>query len=235
KDDEVVVEATGNAMAVVRMLSPYVARVIVANPLQVKAIAHAHVKTDKIDAGVLASLRAADFLPEVWLPDPDTERLRRLVARRNQIVRHRTRIKNEVHAILHAHLIPPCPHADLFGRLGRIWLPQQVMPDDECAAIERHLRELDRLSEDLGVLDTQIAQAGSADPAVTRLLTITGVNLIVVFRRGKFTPVEGGSASNFDPLCDESHRLPAWGTRVGGGGVVVWGTICRIPPRPLVH
>src|SRR5438477_9853568 len=81
--------------------------------------------------------------------------------------------------ILHAHLIPPCPHADLFGRLGRVWLAQLVMPDDECAAIERHLRELDRLSANLGVLDTQIAQAGSDDPAVKRLLTITGVNLIV--------------------------------------------------------
>jgi transposase len=107
KEDEIVIEATGNAMAVVRVLSPYVARVIVANALQVKAIAHAHVKTDKIDAGVLASLRAADFLPEIWLPDADTERLRRLVARRNQVVRHRTQIKNEVHAILHAHLIHP--------------------------------------------------------------------------------------------------------------------------------
>ncbi|MET4449822.1 hypothetical protein ABIB75_008136, partial [Bradyrhizobium sp. GM2.2] len=31
-------------------------RVIIANPLQVKAIAQAHVKTDKIDAGTLASL-----------------------------------------------------------------------------------------------------------------------------------------------------------------------------------
>ena len=177
--DEVVIEATGNAMAVVRVLSPYVARVIVANPLQVKAIAHAHVKTDKIDAGVLASLRAADFLPEIWLPDVDTERLRRLVARRNQVVRHRTRIKNEVHAILHAHLIPPCPHADLFGRLGRIWLSPQVMPDDERTAIERHLRELDRLGEDLGVLDREIAQAAINDPTVKRLLTVTGVNLIV--------------------------------------------------------
>jgi hypothetical protein len=49
KTDEVVLEATGNAMAVVRVLRPYVARVIIANPLQVKAIAHAHVKTDKID------------------------------------------------------------------------------------------------------------------------------------------------------------------------------------------
>jgi hypothetical protein len=33
KQDEIVVEATGNAMAVVRVLGPYVARVIVANPL----------------------------------------------------------------------------------------------------------------------------------------------------------------------------------------------------------
>jgi transposase len=179
KEDEVVIEATGNAMAAVRVLAPHVARVIVANPLQVKAVAHAHVKTDKIDAGVLASLRAADFLPEIWLPDADTERLRRLVARRNQVVRHRTRIKNEVHAILHAHLIPPCPHADLFGRLGRIWLARQVIPDDERAAIDRHLRELDRLSEDLESLDREIAQAAIGDPAVKRLLTITGVNLIV--------------------------------------------------------
>jgi hypothetical protein len=115
KDDEVVLEATGNAMAVVRVLSPYVARVIMANPLQVKAIAHAHIKTDKIDAGVLASLHAAGFLPGVWLPDAETERRRRLVARRNQIVRHRTRVKNETHAILAAHLVPPCPHAELFN------------------------------------------------------------------------------------------------------------------------
>lgn len=179
REDEVVVEATGNAMAVVRVLSPYVARVVVANPLQVKAIAHAQVKTDKIDAGVLASLRAAGFLPEVWVPDAGTERRRRLVARRNQVVRHRTRVKNEVHAILQAHLVPPCPHADLFGRLGRTWLGQQVLPDDERAAIERHLRELDRLGEDLEVLDRDIAQAAIDDPAVRRLLTITGVNLIV--------------------------------------------------------
>lgn len=179
KADEVVVEATGNAMAVVRVLSPYVARVIMANPLQVRAIAHARIKTDKIDAGVLAQLRAADFLPEVWLPDPTTERLRRLVARRNQVVRHRTRIKNEAHAILHAHLIPPCPHADLFGGLGRIWLGKQSLPEDEVAAIARHLRELDRLGEDLAVLDREIARATADDPSVRRLLTITGVNLTV--------------------------------------------------------
>jgi transposase len=52
KEHAIVIEAKGNAMAVARLLGPHVARVIVANPLQVKAIAHAHIKTDKIDARV---------------------------------------------------------------------------------------------------------------------------------------------------------------------------------------
>ena len=123
--DEVVIEATGNCLAVSRVLSPFVKQDLIANPLQVKAIALAHVKTDKVNAGTLASLHAAGYLPEIWTPDAATERLRWLVARRYQVVRHRTRLKNEVHAIPHAHLIPKCPHSDLFNGRGRAWLSRQ--------------------------------------------------------------------------------------------------------------
>jgi len=179
KSDEVVLEATGNCMAVSRVLSPHVKRVVIANPLQVKAIAHAHVKTAKVGAGTLASLHAAGYLPEIWTPDAATERMRRLVARRYQVVRHRTRIKNEVHSILHAHLIPKCPHADLFNKPGRDWLTRQPVPEDERAAIVRHIREPDRLGEDLSVLDRDIARDALEDEAIGRLLTITGVNLVV--------------------------------------------------------
>jgi transposase len=142
--------------------------VVIANPLQVKAIAHARVKTDKVDAGTLASLFAAGYLPEIWTPDAATERKRRLTARRYQVVRHRTRIKNEVHAILHAHLIPKCPHADLFNQRGRAWLGRQDLPEDERQAIYRHLRELDQLGEDLAVLDREIAETALDDGAVKR-------------------------------------------------------------------
>lgn len=136
-------------------------------------------KTDKVDAGALASLYAAGYLPEIWTPDSATERMRRLVARRYQVVRHRTRIKNEVHAILHTHLIPKCPHADLFNGRGRTWLIGQPIPDDERLAIERHARELDRLAEDLAILDRAIAETTMDDAGIRRLLTITGVNLAV--------------------------------------------------------
>ncbi len=80
------------------------------------------------------------YLPLIWTPDAVTERKRRLAARRYQVVRHHTRIKNEVHSILHAHLIPKCPHADLFSALGRAWLVRQPLPDDERAAVNRHVR-----------------------------------------------------------------------------------------------
>lgn len=83
-DDHVVVEATGNAAAVVDVISPHVDRVIVANPKQVRLIAHAKIKTDAIDAAVLAKLYATGFLPEVWVPDQQTLALRRQVARRTR-------------------------------------------------------------------------------------------------------------------------------------------------------
>ncbi|MGZ9083423.1 MAG: IS110 family transposase, partial [Rhodoplanes sp.] len=43
--DHVVVEATGNATAVTEIIAPHVARVAVANPLQVHLIAKAKIKT----------------------------------------------------------------------------------------------------------------------------------------------------------------------------------------------
>ena len=122
--DEVVIGATANSMAVSRVLMPFVARVIITNPLQVKAIAQVHVKTDKIDAGTLANLTCTqpDICRRFGRLTPSLNASTQLASRRYQVVRHRTRIKNEVHSILDAHLIPKCLHADLFSARGRAWL-----------------------------------------------------------------------------------------------------------------
>src|SRR6478736_9178133 len=99
-DDQVALEATGNSDAIANLLTPLVGRVVVSNPSKTRAIAEAKVKTDKVDARILAQLLAADFLPAVWLPDDRTRALRRQVARRAHLVRQRVRLKNEVHGIL---------------------------------------------------------------------------------------------------------------------------------------
>ena len=179
RDDHVVIEATGNADAVRAVLAPHVGRVVVANPRQVRLIAEARVKTDVIDATVLARLHASGFLPEVWTPDERTLALRRQVTRRSQIVRQRARLKTIVQSVLHAHLVPPCPHADLFGPKGRAWLLAQPLPPDEADAVARHLREHDRLSEDLRVVERELARDALSDADAKRLMTIPGVDMVV--------------------------------------------------------
>lgn len=178
-DDHVVVEATGNASAVLEVISPHVGRVVIANPREVHLIARAKIKTDVIDATVLAKLYASNFLPEVWVPDGSTRALRRQVARRNQIVRQRVRLKTMTQSILHAHLLPRCPHADLFGRRGRGWLVGQAFPRDERDAVERHLREYDRLGEDLRAVERELAQAALGNTDIKRLMTVPGIDMVV--------------------------------------------------------
>ena len=70
--DHVALETTTNTWAVVALLRPHVEKITVGNPLRTRAIAEARVKTDKVDAEVLAQLLRCDYLPAVWQPDEDT-------------------------------------------------------------------------------------------------------------------------------------------------------------------
>jgi transposase len=178
-DDHVVVEATGNASAVADAIAPHVGRVVIANPCEVRMIAHAKIKTDTIDATVLAKLHASNFLPEVWVADARTLALRRQVTRRNQIVRQRARLKTIVQSILHAHLVPQRPHTDLFGIKGRAWLLAQHLPEDELEALERHVREYDRIGDDLWVIERELARDALSDADVKRLMTHPGIDMLV--------------------------------------------------------
>jgi transposase len=179
RGDHVVLEATGNSYAIARILAPHVGRVVISNPLRTRAIAAAKIKTDKVDARVLAQLLAADFLPEVWMPDETTHVLRRQVARGAQLRRQRTRLKNQIHAVLHRNLIPPCPATDLFGQRGRAWLRCQTLPVDEATAVAAYLRALDVAGEELAHLDAALARAVAERPEIRRLLTVPGINIAV--------------------------------------------------------
>jgi transposase len=117
--DHVVLEATGGALAIARILEPHVGRVVMANPMAVRAIATAKAKTDRLDARTLAKLLAAGFLPAVWIGDERTRLLRRLVSRHAHLVRQRTRAKNQIHAVLQRTLKGRPPASDLFGKRGR--------------------------------------------------------------------------------------------------------------------
>lgn len=176
--DQVVVEATGNAVGIARILEPYVERVVLADAKSVRAVAKARAKTDKIDARLLARLLAAGFLGEVWTPDEQTRARRRLVSRRAQLVRQRTREKNQVHAVLMRRLVGKPPMSDVFGVRGRAWLARLELPADERLTVDGCLRHIDMLDEEIGLVEQVIAADALASPEMRRLLTIPGVNAV---------------------------------------------------------
>ena len=148
-DDQVVLEATGGAMEIARILEPHVGRVVVANAAEVRAIAHARVKSDRFDAATLARLLSTGMLEGVWVPDEEIGALRRRIARRAALVRQRTRAKNEVHAAIMRCLLGRPPHSDLFGKAGRAWLAAQALPAAERETVEGCLRQVDFLASEI--------------------------------------------------------------------------------------
>jgi transposase len=175
--DRVVMESTGNALAIARILDGHVAEVALANPMQVRAISHAKVKSDRFDARTLAELFQAGVLPTVWVEDERTRCLRRLTSRRAQLVRQRTRVKNEVTAVLVRNLAGRPPASDLFGKRGRAWLETLKLPGDERQTADACLRQVDFLTEEIAAVDRHVAAATLESSEIKRLMTIPGVDI----------------------------------------------------------
>ena len=187
-DDCLAMEVTTNTFTIARILQPSGARITISDPIKTRVIAEAKIKTDKIDARVLAELDRVDYLPKVWLPDPETEELRHFMSDRQSLVDRRTELKNRVYAIVHRLMISEeFNKSDLFGVSGRRRL-QQFIDDNNRPAFERFrvrstLDEIDQLNQQLEELESIIALfiTSTADKleALDHLMSITGVSLVV--------------------------------------------------------
>jgi transposase len=143
-------------------------------------IAQARAKTDRLDARALARLLSAGELEAVWMPDERTRVLRRRLARREQLVRSRSRAKNEIHAVLGRRLQRKPPCSDLFGVKGRRWLAGLELPPEERESVDAGFRHIEFLDAEIAAVERLIAgQALSCE--IRRLMTVPGVNLICAF------------------------------------------------------
>jgi len=154
-------------------------------------------------------LLAADYLPSVWIADEQTQALRRQVGRRAHLVRQRTRLKNQVQAILQRNLIPKPPVSDLFGIKGRCWLSAQPLPPDEELAVEALLRQLDFHGQELRIIDASLGRIALDRVEVKRLMTIPGVDatvaLSIVAAVGDFSPVRGPRPAGVIPRAEPTR------------------------------
>jgi transposase len=173
--DHVAFEATTNCWAVADALRPHAARVLVSNPMATKAIAQAKVKTDKVDAHVLAQLLRCDFLPEVWQPDEATRRLRELTGRRGALVSQRTMMRNRIHSVLAMRLIEA--PVRLFNDAGLDWLAGVELDAQGRMLVDCDLRQLEFLQKEIDAIDAELAKRGHQSDGVKLLMTLPGVDV----------------------------------------------------------
>jgi transposase len=177
-EDRLVMEATTNTWAVAEVLRAFVKEIVIGNPLKVRAIAEAKIKTDKVDSRVLAELLRCDYLPMVWQPDQETQRLRRLTHRRAALVSDRTRLKNRLHSILH-HTLVPLPECDLFSKKGIAWLRQVPLAEEERMARDSDLRLLELTELEIVELDQLLVREAWQDEKVRLVMSIPGIDYTV--------------------------------------------------------
>jgi transposase len=150
--DHVVIESTTNAWHIYDLLAPLVERVVVANPVKVKQIANARVKTDVRDTFILARLLAANLVPDVWVPPAHVRELRQLLSQRRQLVETHTQIVNRMHSVAHRHHLQH-ERGKRFTEKNTNW-----QKDKRLSRIEQFQLELEM--ENRAYIEKQISRIG---------------------------------------------------------------------------
>ena len=126
-----------------------------AHPLATKAISSGRVKNDAVDARTLAHLLRTNLLPEAWIAPPEVRDARRLVRMRVSLVRIRSRLKSQVHAIC-ADAGVPVGVTDLFGRAGREQLASLALRPVVASRLAANLRLIDEVGREILAADREL-------------------------------------------------------------------------------
>jgi transposase len=183
---KIAVESTANWYWLVDLLQELELDVVLSNPTQTKAIAHARIKNDKVDAQTLAQLLSADLLPTCWIPARDDRNIRELLRARLGLLVFRTRFKNIIRSVL-AKFNINLEHSNIWNGAGRDDLESVLTPNDRKTLsrltldppypeiIHQTLVHIDLLTEQIADWETKIRRLVTITPAARHLMTMPGI------------------------------------------------------------
>jgi transposase len=152
----------------------------IADAVKARGIAPLACKTDTIDCWVLAELARLGLVPEIWLPDPSIRAERERARFRLHLVKHRSSLKNRIHAILFQHGVP-CPSSDLFGAGGRRLLERLALPDPWASTVDASLALIDTLDERIDACERELRQLGADHRYIPLLVSCPGIGWVLAF------------------------------------------------------
>ena len=187
---------------------PGIERIVMANPLHVRLIAAAQVKTDKVDARKLAQLLRANLLPASHIPDRATRLRKEVLRQRTFWVRERTKIRNRIHRLVdrqHGLAMPQV--SDLFGKKGLAALKKAALPAPQDLLLRQQMEMLALLDRQIRELERRIEADARHDEAVGYLTTIPGIGPIL--SNVIATEIDGiGRFGQSEQLCAYAGLIP---------------------------
>jgi transposase len=183
------VEATANWYWLIDLLNANGIQTSLANPLKVRVIAESRIKTDKIDARVLANLLRMNYLPVSYIADKQTRDHREYLRNRIFMVRIQTAIKNRVHKFLDKQNIQHT-HSDLFAPKGINFLRQLELPQKTQESLDSLLGLQQTINKELLEIKKSITLSTQQNHLAKLLMSIPGVGqlsaLMILHEIGDF-------------------------------------------------
>lgn len=156
------------------LFAPLADQVQVAHPGRLKWIFRSKQKNDRRDAEKLAKLLYLGEVPAVHVPSAAVRAWREMITFRRRLVEKRTRVKNNVRALLRTlGLKPPC---GLWSGKGLAWLKGLEFAQP-FHAVKRDLLldELTTLTGQIARVEQELDRIGQAHPAVVQLQSAPGI------------------------------------------------------------
>jgi transposase len=166
-------EATGPVRWFERLLSELGHELWVGDAAKIRASDLRKQKTDERDALLILELLLANRFPRIWVPSPAERDLRQLLWHRHKLVRLRTMLGNQLHALAMGQGL--CRKQKLFTKKGRVELQAVVLAPWASRRREELLQLLDQLQPSITELDRAVLQQAQGREDATRLMTHPGI------------------------------------------------------------
>lgn len=184
------VESTYNWYWLVDLLEDMGIDVSLSNPYKTKIIGESKTKTDKIDSSILAQLLRIEFLPCSYIADKDTRDKREWLRYRLFLVRQKTCFKASIHGVL-ARYNCRINASDLFGKEGKEYLKDVILPDKTRKVLDSLLVNLEFLEEQVKLMDKKIREEVKNNKQAQILMSIPGIGhfgaLLLLYEVGDFS------------------------------------------------
>jgi len=171
------IEATFPALWFERLLAECGHELWVGDAAQIRAQVVRQQKTDTRDAEHLLELLRTNRFPRLWVPALGERDLRQLLVHRMKLVRMRTLVKNQLHALAMSQGV--CRKRKLWSEKGRAELQSLVLLPWTSRRRQELLAWLDQLDRSIAPLDQAVAQQAQARAEAVRLMTHPGVGPVV--------------------------------------------------------